>query len=308
VGKEKHMEDETQGSSGPFVVLAPGTIASDFALKDLNAALGKAQNEFLPATKDAENAYGGWKYTPLEVLIKAVRPSLTKFHLTVSQFPVTDLETKTITVYTRIVHWDSGEWMQNALELPGELALGKGGVAMFNQQTIGGSQTYGQKYAYKAIVGIPDSEEMIDSTDEKGDLPGRSKAKPVPAPTQPPRTEKLIEITRKSTNTGVWSLVADRLTCVPIAVEYRKTGKDQPFLAVTWNGKLDGLTWGSCFDTKLFDALYLAKGLECQIRLKQNKKPEGDVYFSIIDVFSVNGIAYANGVPATEENPDADPE
>src|ERR1017187_3585085 len=159
-----------------FIVLAPGTIASDFALQNLNKSLGEAQNEFAPAVKGEVNTYGGYKYTPLEAIIAAVRPSLTKYHLTVSQFPVTDLEEKTVTVYTRIVHWDSGEWMQNALELPGELALGKEGAPKFNQQTIGGAQTYAQKYAYKAIVGIPDSEEMIDSTDEKGDLPSRQKS------------------------------------------------------------------------------------------------------------------------------------
>src|ERR1035437_7767267 len=164
------------GTNRSFVVLAPGTIASDFSLQSLNKSLGEAQNEFEDALKSATNTYGGWKYTPLNSLVDAVRPSLTKYHLTVSQFSVTNLEEKTVTVYTRIVHWDSGEWMQNALELPGELALGKDGAPKFNQQTIGGVQTYAQKYAYKAIVGIPDGEEMIDSTDEKGDLPSRQKS------------------------------------------------------------------------------------------------------------------------------------
>jgi hypothetical protein len=159
----------------PFIALAPGTIASDFSLKNLSKALGEAQNEFEDAVKSALNTYGGWKYTPLTGIIAAVRPALTKHHLTVSQIPITDLESKTITLHTRLVHWDSGEWMQNALDLPGELALGKDGAPKFNQQTIGGSITYAQKYAYKAIVGIPDNEEMIDSTDEKGDLPARAK-------------------------------------------------------------------------------------------------------------------------------------
>jgi hypothetical protein len=166
--------EETQAQS--FVVLAEGTIASDYALKNLNKALGTAQNEFSPAVKGEENKYVGYKYVPLENLIAATRPSLTKYHLTVSQFSIPDLETKTIAVFTRLVHWDSGEWMQNMMEFPAELALGKDGTPKFNQQTIGGSQTYAQKYAYKAILGIPDSEEMIDSTEEKGDLPARSKA------------------------------------------------------------------------------------------------------------------------------------
>ena len=164
-----------------FVLLAPGTIASDFALQSLSKALGEAQNEFDDAVKSAVNTYGGWKYTPLKAIVDAVRPSITKYHLTILQFPVSNLEEKTITIYTRLSHWDSGEWMQNALEVPGELALGKDGAPKFNQQTIGGSQTYAQKYAYKAIAGIPDGEEMIDSTDEKGDLPSRKKA-PQPGP------------------------------------------------------------------------------------------------------------------------------
>lgn len=171
-----------------FVELAPGTIASDFALKNLNKALGEAQNEFEDAVKSAVNTYGGWKYTPLKAIVDAVREALTKHHLTVSQFPVVDLESKTITLHTRLVHWDSGEWLQNALDLPGELALGKDGAPKFNQQTIGGSITYGMKYAYKAIVGIPDGEEMIDSTDEKGDLPARAKAQRTPPRTSTPTT------------------------------------------------------------------------------------------------------------------------
>lgn len=159
-----------------YVTLAEGTIASDYALKNLNKSLGEAQNEFTPASKGEENKWGGYKYTSLENIIKAVRPALTKHHLTVSQFSIVDLELKTIRLVTRLVHWDSGEWMQNNLDLPAELALGKDGAPKFNQQTIGGSSTYAQKYAYKTILGIPDSEEMIDSSEEKGDLPARSKA------------------------------------------------------------------------------------------------------------------------------------
>jgi len=170
---------EQEQAQDRFVVLAGGTIASDYALKSLSKALGEAQIEFAPAVKGEVNTYGGYKYTPLSVIVGAVRPALAKHHLTVSQFPVIDLESKTMGLYTRIVHWDSGEWMQNLCELPAELALGKGGTAVFNQQTIGGSQTYAQKYAYKAILGIPDSEEMIDSTEEKGDLPARSRRPPV---------------------------------------------------------------------------------------------------------------------------------
>lgn len=173
--------EQEPGKPQPFVLLAPGTIASDYALKNLNKSLGEAQVEFLPAVKDETNTYVNYKYTPLENIIKACRAALTKNHLTVSQFPVVDLEVKTISLYTRLVHWDSGEWMQHELQLPAELALGKDGAPKFNQQTVGGSQTYAQKYALKAILGIPDAEEMIDASEEKGDLQARAK-KPTPTP------------------------------------------------------------------------------------------------------------------------------
>ena len=168
-----------------YVNLFPGTTASDYALKNLNKSLGQAQNEFTPAVKAEENKYIGFKYVPLEALVAAVRSALTKYHLTVSQYPVTDLETKTLTLYTRLVHWDSGEWIQHMLDIPAELALGKDGAPKFNQQTIGGSQTYAQKYAYKAILGVPDSEEMIDSTEEKGNLPARVKTQAPPPASRP---------------------------------------------------------------------------------------------------------------------------
>jgi hypothetical protein len=168
------MEIETGVGVSVFVELAPGTIASDYALKNLSKALGEAQNEFLPSVKSVENEYAHYDYVPLEAIVASVRPSLCKYHLTVSQFPVTDLATKTIAIYGRLVHWDSGEWMQSMLELPAEMAIGKDGVLKFNHQTIGGSQTYGMKYQYKSIVGIPDSEGDPDSKDESGDLKARS--------------------------------------------------------------------------------------------------------------------------------------
>lgn len=183
----ENLIPETPEHSSQFVTLAEGTTASDYALKRLSASLGKAQDAFQPAVKEAENKYHGYDYTPLIAIIKAVRPALTKEHLTVSQFPRTDLERKTVTLYTRIVHWDSGEWMQNELELPAELALGKDGALKFNQQTIGGSQTYAMKYAYKAILGIADSEEVVDANQaETGNVapqpkPAARAAEPHPA-------------------------------------------------------------------------------------------------------------------------------
>lgn len=233
-----------------YVTLAEGTIASDYSLKNLSKSLGEAQVEFMPSIKAETNEYGGYKYTPLVAIIAAVRPSLVKHHLTVSQFPVTDLATKTITIYSRIVHWDSGEWMQNALELPGELALGKGGAPVFNQQTIGGSQTYAMKYAYKAIVGIPDAEEMIDSSGEKGDLPARSKGKPAP------QTARRDAKPAGDAHEAEFTITGNRLTVPVIAVEKKHNDTRNVDYLVVWpDGIVDGHDRLTVWDDKLFDSL-----------------------------------------------------
>jgi hypothetical protein len=157
------------------VIIGEATIASDYALKNLNAALGKAQMKFTPAVKDLKNAYGGYKYVPLENIISASRTALADNHLTVMQFPASDLERKTVTLITRLAHWDSGEWVQNSLEVPAELALGKDGALKFNQQTIGGGVTYARKIAYKPILGVADSDDDIDSAPEQPTQDARPK-------------------------------------------------------------------------------------------------------------------------------------
>ena len=300
-----------------FVLLAPGTIASDFALQRLSKALGEAQNEFDDAVKSAVNTYGGWKYTPLKAIVDAVRPSITKYHLTILQFPVSNLEEKSITIYTRLSHWDSGEWMQNALEVPGELALGKDGAPKFNQQTIGGSQTYAQKYAYKAIAGIPDGEEMIDSTDEKGDLPSRKKA-----PQPPPRPTTTAQSAQQGTQRAATAPAAAQpqaavlkfippngLTAVIKSVKEieplpaKPANGDIPAmkgvrgrLIVTLLGQHNGVSEASCFDTKLWPAIKESVGLECHFQIAE-KDSNGKHYLNIEDLIYVAGWEFVGGVP-----------
>ena len=186
--------------------------------------------------------------------------------------------------------------MQNALELPAELALGKGGTPVFNQQTIGGSETYAQKYAYKAIVGIPDSEEMIDSTEEKGDLPSRPKAQrarseeaPRPEPQKPAVPQGPFELQ----DGGL-------LRCVVrgVAENHTKGDKSRPFLQVTFNGYLHTFNFATCFDAGLFDAVKECVGKVCTLKLRAWK--EGDKFINIADVFEVDGVEYVNGKPSVD--------
>ena len=322
--QENEIEEAVKPETD-FVVLAPGTIASDFALKHLNKSLGEAQNEFLPAVKAEENKYVGYKYVPLEAIIAAVRPSLTKYHLTVSQFPVTNLEEKTVAVYTRLVHWDSGEWFQNELNLPAELALGKEGAPKFNQQTIGGSQTYAQKYAYKAICGVPDSEEMIDSTEEKGDLQARKlRTTPAQAMARPITTQQSAQQAEQRTTAAPAAqpqvgqlkfIPPNGLTAVIKGVKEIKGLPAKPAdgdipavtgvrarLIVTLLGQHNGVSEASCFDTKLWPAIKESVGLECHFQIAE-KDSNGKHYLNIEDLIYVAGEEYVNGQPVPPPDP-----
>jgi len=301
-----------------YVTLAEGTIASDYALKNLNKALGEAQVEFLPAEKNVKNEFADYKYTPLVEIVAAVRPSLTKYHLTVSQFPVVDLDRKTVTVYTRLVHWDSGEWMQNEIELPGELALGKGGTPVFNQQTIGGSQTYGQKYGYKAIVGIADSEEMIDSTGEKGDLPSRQTRQGATLH-QPARATSTQQSSQQANQrasapqeqaqpqagqckfippNGLTAVIKGVQTIEAKPASEGQTAR-KGYVVVTFLGTHNGVSFASCFDTKYWDLLKESVGLECNFTIREADK-NNQHFINIIDVCFVDGQAYFEGKPVVE--------
>ncbi len=311
------MDQEVATSQ--FVVLADGTIASDFALKNLSKALGEAQIEFLPAVKTEENKWGGYHYTPLMVIVGACRPSLTKHHLTVYQLPGVDLEQKIAVIHTRVVHWDSGEWFQNTLQLPAELALGKDGAPKFNQQTVGGTFTYLQKYAYKTNLGIPDGEELIDSNEDKGNLSSRpntgKQSKSTPSTQQPPKQmQQAAKEDKPEHPKGPFKLMPDGLlTCmVRDVVEKKTTPKKEgdvakPYMVVGLNGYLrpekaennESAPHVFCYDTALFDALKSGAGKECQLKVDVSGK-----FAKVVDVLFVDGVEHVDGspyVPSTEE-------
>jgi ERF superfamily len=300
------------GSPLHYVTLGDGIIASDWVLKNLNKALGTAQDTFTAAVKDLINSYGGYKYVPLENIIASSRPSLSKNHLTVMQFPFADLERKTITLTTRMVHWDSGEWVQSVLELPAELALGKDGALKFNQQTIGGGVTYARKIAYKPIVGVSDSDDDIDSTETQPSMDARPK-KTTPAqalktaPQQPaqPQSQPAPQQTQQQATPpqeqGIFKpMPGDLLTCVILATQEKKTAgeKGKPYMSATFNGRLHGFNFATAWDTGLFDALKAGVNKECQLQLKPFK--ESDKFINIIDVLFVDGQEYVGGKPLAE--------
>lgn len=181
------MEEAIVASSsqtGPveeYVQLGPNVMASGYALKELSRALGCAQSKYSPSLKTATNQYGGWKYTPLVNIVEAVRPALIDCHLTFFHWTENDVERKTLWLYSRLVHWDSGEWIQYRVEFPALLPRSRDQQQgmRYDQQSIGATQTYAIKYAHKAMLGIPDEVEEIDSSSMHRDSPPVEEQPPV---------------------------------------------------------------------------------------------------------------------------------
>lgn len=108
------------------------------------------------------------KYADLDAIIKVITPALSENGLSQMQFTSSDIETKTVTVNTMLLH-SSGQFMtSDDLVLPAE-NFGK-----FNAQTIGSSITYGRRYSLSTMLGIA-SEDDDDANTQS--LPEDNKGK-----------------------------------------------------------------------------------------------------------------------------------
>jgi hypothetical protein len=123
----------------------------------LFGALAKAQGEFGPiertlTAKIQSRREGGANYTfdyaPLDAVLAAVRPALSKNGIAVMQFPVT--RGNTVTVRTLIGH-ESGQRMWNDLAV---------GCSSTDPKDIASAITYARRYALQALLGIaPDHDD-----------------------------------------------------------------------------------------------------------------------------------------------------
>lgn len=126
------------------------------SIKNLAAALSKAQNEMSGAVKDAKNPFFKSKYADLSSVVSAIKESFAVNELSYSQFPL--LEYGKVGVETILMH-SSGEWMSSKLLLP---------MTKQDPQAAGSAITYARRYALQAIAGIP-------SEDDDGNAAAKSK-------------------------------------------------------------------------------------------------------------------------------------
>lgn len=145
------------------------------AIDLLTEALALAQQEFKPVLKTSWNPNTSSHFADLATVIAATQPALAKHGLVVMQTVTTNMQEKTVTVTTQLVH-RSGQTYSNDLTLPATM-MGKNewvnnvktaGPLRFDVQSIGAAITYGRRYSYQAMVGVV-GEPDEDGETEKGD-------------------------------------------------------------------------------------------------------------------------------------------
>lgn len=139
-------------------------------IKELAAALAKAQGEFKDAKKDRQNDMLGNRYSTYASVIEAVRAPLAANGLAFVQ--PAELAGDKVVVTTRLFH-TSGEWIESELHLP-IVQVGR----LSALQMMGSSMTYARRYALIAMLGV--------ATDDDNDGNEGPKEQRPPSPQRPP--------------------------------------------------------------------------------------------------------------------------
>lgn len=117
------------------------------SIKEIAAALVKAQGEVGNAKKDTANAFFKSKYADLASVKEAMREPFAKHGLAVLQEPQST--GNQITIISTVLH-SSGEYMRSKLTMP---------VMKQDAQGYGSAITYARRYALAAIAGVAPEED-----------------------------------------------------------------------------------------------------------------------------------------------------
>ena len=151
----------------------------------LFGALATAQGEFtdvertLKAKIESTRAKYEYAYAPLDEVLSAVRPALSKNGLAIMQFPFTSRGA--LTVRTMLGH-SSGEWMENDLAI---------GMASSDPQSLGSAITYLRRYALMSNLGVApayddDGQAAVAAQQRQGTpQAGQRKSQAAPSPQAP---------------------------------------------------------------------------------------------------------------------------
>lgn len=138
------------------------------SIKDIAAALAKAQAKIKGAEKDADNPFFGSTYATLASVWDACRDAITANGLSVAQGVEGDGELAK--VVTRLMH-SSGEWIESEISVrPMKMKVDKNDPEkQITPQSVGSALTYARRYALAAMVGVaPEDDDGNAASQPKG--------------------------------------------------------------------------------------------------------------------------------------------
>lgn len=138
------------------------------SIKSIAAALGAAQAEITPPVKDKEAKAGSYsyKYADLGSVIDALKAAFKEHHISYTQ--ATDVTDAGMVLHTRLMHAESGEWIEGVYPLPPNP----------DPQKVGSALTYARRYSLCALVGITAEDDDDGQAAKDAGQPQGQKAKP----------------------------------------------------------------------------------------------------------------------------------
>lgn len=185
-------------------------------IKDIAAALSKAQGEIQNVVKDAKNPHYKSEYASLDAVTDTVRPIFSKHGLAVVQIP--SFADGIVTVDTMLTH-TSGQWIKGYPAAP----LGKP-----DAQGVGSATTYLRRYSLAGIAAIAQTDDdgnmaqparpVDELVNELPDEPPHPAAEPQTRAQQVAEGGPYLYVTevkiakRGSNSKGPWTLYAVRFS------------------------------------------------------------------------------------------------
>ncbi len=123
------------------------------SIKEIAAALVKAQDDIRFAVKDSTNPHFKSRYADLGSVIVAIKESLNNCGIAFIQMP-TESQTGTLALTTRLIH-QSGEWIEDTAVCP---------LQKNDPQGYGSALTYLRRYSLASITGLYQDDDDGEST------------------------------------------------------------------------------------------------------------------------------------------------
>lgn len=193
------------------------------SLKNLAAALIKAQLDMDPLHKDAKNPHLNSKYATLAGVQEVALPALGKYEIAVMQSVSTDWNESgaLVRVGCTLIHAPSGESVVN------EIALRP---TKSDPQGIGSAITYGRRYLLMAMAGLaPEDDDGNEASGKQAKQPQaqpqRPNASPTPSHRQPEATQTPASNGNVPTGNGDFAQIVGKFKTPQDAWKWAADGK-----------------------------------------------------------------------------------